>query len=487
MHKSGIRNCQDDAFYTAAATLKKRANQYARAELQAWFSAQNQVFRNCSNGHDIPEALASSAGSLAHADRDYQIAAAYFYSEDWDRAAQLFLGISKDPGSPWQKYGRYLAARCYVRKAAFTSDKGELKKAVALLDQDLDQVKDKDLAKAIGKMRNLVTLRSDPALYYRGVVQAVSSPHPNLEQNLIDYFWFDTAPSLNGEEIDEINRIKSLNDLSLWISVMSSQNGETAREEFHKKHTVIWLVAALSTMTGSEGPDAMKEVLESAESVTRDSPAYQTVKFHQIRLLIQEGDFDQARQMLDYELSQTNNELPSTHNSFLRLRLKVATSLEEFLALAPRMPAGVYIDEDGYELPQWWNENNQFKPLTERFSSPQEYLDLDSIYFLNRKIPIDILVRSVELRKLPLELNDQLRLSTWTRATLLGRWDIVRQLLPDLLIQFPQMKDVFTEMMSEQDTLRLQFLATVAIAKDAGIPAIHFRRPCSLSTLSLDR
>ncbi|MBK7994929.1 MAG: hypothetical protein IPK14_16550 [Blastocatellia bacterium] len=116
----GYVNCYDDAFNTAANTLKEKVKNLGATnpEVKEWLAAQDQVFTNCSETTPmIPTPAKANSSPQAKADRAYQIAAAKFYSGQFDEAANLFRAISQDKTSSWQKVAPLLVARCQVRKA----------------------------------------------------------------------------------------------------------------------------------------------------------------------------------------------------------------------------------------------------------------------------------------------------------------------------------------------------------------------------------
>src|SRR5262249_28183406 len=74
-------NCPGAAFDNAIRTLRTRAERYGErsAATVAWVRAQQTVFANCvSPSPAIPEALPAAADPVARADREYQIASAWF-------------------------------------------------------------------------------------------------------------------------------------------------------------------------------------------------------------------------------------------------------------------------------------------------------------------------------------------------------------------------------------------------------------------------
>src|SRR5579862_4959672 len=124
-------NCLGDAFLTAARTLEDRRVSYGSAAgIANWASAQDQVFTNCSGDKTAyPDPLPATASSLQRADRDYQIAAAHFYAEDFAGAEQRFRTISHDQGTPWRHVASYLVARTLLRQASLQNNAAALPKA----------------------------------------------------------------------------------------------------------------------------------------------------------------------------------------------------------------------------------------------------------------------------------------------------------------------------------------------------------------------
>ena len=152
-------NCTDESFRTAVATLEERVARLGadNPNIKDWLGAQDQVFANCTGRAQgirpvtenqalvkfIPTGLQSSASPAARDDRDYQIAAAYFYATDYDEAGKRFQAIAQDAGSPWRQIARLLVVRCLLRKATLSADadkydRGPLDRAASLLHQILE-------------------------------------------------------------------------------------------------------------------------------------------------------------------------------------------------------------------------------------------------------------------------------------------------------------------------------------------------------------
>ena len=92
-----FENCHDDAFRTAAATLARIGKlDNAGPAVADWVAAQDAVFSNCApnvwNKPPEPAVPQPASDPRLRADRAYQIAAAKFYSRQYDAARQDFDG-----------------------------------------------------------------------------------------------------------------------------------------------------------------------------------------------------------------------------------------------------------------------------------------------------------------------------------------------------------------------------------------------------------
>ena len=114
-----FENCPKEAFATALATLKKYEDKFGNESqnVKDWVSAQDKVFCHCGAGRfdyqtkknfpegPFPESLPTDSEPQLKADREYQIACAYFYAMQYDQAEKKFLEIGKDTNSPWARHG----------------------------------------------------------------------------------------------------------------------------------------------------------------------------------------------------------------------------------------------------------------------------------------------------------------------------------------------------------------------------------------------
>ena len=141
-------NCAKNAFEVATATLKDRVSSYGSDDrnVRDWMAGQDLVFENCSGGGKIPDPAGSASPLWLRKDRDYQIAAAFFYSLNFDEARRRFELIANDVESPWRDTGRYLVARTLVRQASLTKNEN--------LQRDLYEKAEVELQNLIGRGGN---------------------------------------------------------------------------------------------------------------------------------------------------------------------------------------------------------------------------------------------------------------------------------------------------------------------------------------------
>lgn len=115
-------NCTKNAFETAEQTLADRISSYGATDQYVinWIAGQDQVFQNCASGKRTPDPVPVGAPVWLQKDRDYQIAAAAFYSLDYGEAKKRFADIAQDTESPWRETADYLVARTLIRQASLS-------------------------------------------------------------------------------------------------------------------------------------------------------------------------------------------------------------------------------------------------------------------------------------------------------------------------------------------------------------------------------
>jgi len=188
-------NCTKNAFEVATATLKERVASYGTEDrnVRDWMVAQDAVFQNCSGGAKIPDEIGTQGPPWLRKDRDYQIAAAEFYSLNFDQARQRFESIAADAESPWQETAHYLVARTLLRQASLTGDQAKklkLYQRAEAVSQDLMGQSQK-FYHAARKLLALVKYRLHPEERVGELARTLAnqSGSETLRQDLIDYVW----------------------------------------------------------------------------------------------------------------------------------------------------------------------------------------------------------------------------------------------------------------------------------------------------------
>lgn len=187
-------NCAANAFEVATQTLKDRAASYGAesANVKLWLEAQDTVFANCSVGSHIPATLGNDSPTWLRKDRDYQIAAAHFYSLNLDEARSRFAQIASDAESPWSDLAAYLIGRTLVRQAGLTENQTKRRELYQQAETHLQTLISTGgkFANASQKLLALVKyhLHPEERVVELGQLLAAGSDD-NLRQDLIDYVW----------------------------------------------------------------------------------------------------------------------------------------------------------------------------------------------------------------------------------------------------------------------------------------------------------
>jgi len=440
-------NCLDDTFRTAARTLDDRIGTLgADAEIvRAWVAAQDQVFSNCENGESIPEPLTDPAPPPAGADRAYQIAAAHFYAGHFEAAERQFRAIAQDETSPWKAMAAYLIGRALVRQG--TVDEPEhrerLEAAVAHLRGVLADASLVEVHRPAERLVGYALLELDPIARQRELAASLRAPRlgPPAGDTLFDYLWLlrreerrssSHSWPLGREQLLSPGRIVTAEEppepeeMGAWI-IEADPVGH-----WRRARSLPWLVAALP-FTHPLQPE-FGELLAAAERVPPDSPAYLTVAYHRIRLMIAQERFDDARRELDRLLAARDGELSlGDRNRLLVLRTPLATDLGEFLRLAQKVPADV-VYEDGSETPIPPDD-----PLARLRGQPM--LDDYSAYVLGRDFTPAMLLEAVRRDELVPRLRADVARAAWVRALMLGEYEVAGEVGPLVAQLVPELRD----------------------------------------------
>ena len=416
------RNCLDDALQTAEKTRADRSQQFGPASgaLASWSEAQAAVFRNCNAGDSanpvLPAAADASLPPIIRKDRDYQIAAAYFYAGDWDEAKKRFLVISGDSSSPWKATAGLVAARCDIRAASLgTDDPVDRQKSYAAADAQLRKIIADpafgSVKNGAERLRGLVEFRLNPdarLVELSNAIELRTSPE-TLKGNLDDY----TKLIRRARPEAKVEPLRQQSALADWIySFALGRDTEELRVSRWQRTTSLpWLVAAL-TYARPDTPQ-VAALLDSSSSIPANSPAYLTVAFHRDRLLAAQGKDAQARIDVAAVLRMPPDQMPaSARNLFSALRMHLAVNLNEFLEFAPRQPISV----------------ESYPPTNDLVSE----FDADAAEVLTQAIPTQLLARAAATSSVRNDLRRQIAQAAWVRAVMLNQEQAARQLVPIL-------------------------------------------------------
>jgi hypothetical protein len=468
-------NCQEDAFDNAVATLNERIKTFTAdsAQVRDWVATQDLVFSNCGAGRQIPEAARADQDALIRADRAYQIAAANFYAGSFDEARQQFDAIARDHSSPWHDKGAYLAARSLLRKGSFAEKEEERTQALTEAETRLNAIlKDKTLASshaAAARLLNLVRLRLHPEEKLHELAHAIAGREgsPNFKQAVWDYTVLLDKFVGEDEKPDKTKLPKavSADELSDWILTVQDQSAENANhafERWQKTHGLVWLVAAMTSTTSAQ--PALDALLGAAAQVDHNSPAFASIAFHRVRLLMAAKRVDEARSVLDRYLADDRQNLSaSALNLLLAERLSLSRNLDEFLQSAPRKPAGFSDNNDGREIPADENESK------ENTKGAELLFDQDAADVFNRAMPVSVMRDAARSRTLPANLRQDVAQATFVRAAIIDDREIALQAAGLLQAMHPELKEFLTAYQTATTPEARRFAAAYLSLKFPGL------------------
>ena len=466
-------NCLGDSFNTAAKTLEARIAKYGVNEnTKEWVNGQDAVFSNCGGEGQIPAAVGANAPEWLLKDRQYQIAAALFYSAKFPEARENFTNIAADKNSDWNKTAKFLVPRTFIRQASFvepaenpaneearkaSEQKANAEKS-ALLQKAATQLRDvladnsmNDFHESARKLLDLVKFRLDTSGRQKELAEILSksSENANIYNDLTDYVRLLDKPqndaSTIGAELDQKEaeaagktynydyrlKLRDLprevreNDLTDWLYTYQAVDGFThAYDKWRKTKSLHWMVNALSH--AGQNAAQTSELLNEAAKIQKNSNGYATVRYHQIRLLLEADKRADAKKLLDEVMANNFESYPiSAQNKFLAQRMILAENLAEFLKFAQRKAATFVWSDDGNEQGDELKADDPLQPWAKR-----EMFDEDSVAYFNEKMPLSVLREAALNEQLPEYLKKFLVSAVWTRAFTLGNKQVEQEFTP---------------------------------------------------------
>lgn len=325
-----IPTCFDDAFETAATTLRDRARRYGTAspDVRAWVEAQDAVFAACSKPVAALPALSPTAPAWLRADHAYQEAALALYNSHAEDAARRFAEIAGDRASPWRPLGLYLSARALEHAAIDAPDAARFAAAHAAVDRLTAAPAGTYGQGELTRMRQVLEFHEHPAALLARLDRQLNARAPisDIAVALRDYMTLADAQQNRPEAAD-------------WIRTIQAKNRTAglahAIERWRAGGRTRWLVAAL-TLADPRDP-ASGDLSAASDRVAVTDPAWVTARYHRIRLTIDRANPASIRVLADAVLGKRDL-AKSDRNIFVAIRAQTAPSLADFVGDALRDP-----------------------------------------------------------------------------------------------------------------------------------------------------
>lgn len=468
-------NCNKDSFETAAKILADRTAEYRsdNAMLLSWVSAQDQVFNNCGSGSFIPDPLPANASRLAREDRAYQIAAATFYSANFEEAQKRFEEIAGQAEGTWRFTAAYMVARTLIRKASLGAPEQKqelLRAAESQLGKILADKRFAHLHQSATRLANLVRLRLHPQERVHELARVLTNnkQNDNLKQDLWDYTTLlDQYLDVEEKKSQVIGKDDDLTD---WIATIQSDSPASFDRSFERWQATRsdpWFVAALTQVDAKNA--RANELISQALKAQPRAAAFTSARFHAVRLLMESGKNDEARTVLD-QLLKNHKALfdESSLNLLTSKRMLVATTLNEFLSYAPRIPAAISWNDDGREIPA----DDETVSTEMKDIKGQPRFDHDAGYALNQQIPLTILKTAAKSTTLPVPLRRDLAQAVWLRAAILGDTKAADETVPVLKSLMPELSAMLDAYLSDTTPQAKKYSAIYAWLKFPGLKPV---------------
>lgn len=455
-----------DAFRVAIETLDALVADFGpnSREVAAWVTAQDQVFQNSVSPEPVvPSPAAADDHPTIRAHRAYQIAAAHFYSEQFDEAARLFDAIADDARSPWRGLGKFLAARCYIRKGTLAAgwrrfDATALSEAEARLFEVLADDSASDVHTSVYRLLPYVQQRIRPAEWarYHGRRLASLESASVTADDLAGYAWVRAHGAAGGADRDGADPLGEWLDLILPHATEDGA-GATAlalarwRATGHEH----WLLAALRRT--EPGGALAPEILEAVDGLGGDTTAHTAARFGAAKILARRGDRAGASERLTALLTDEVHALNRfQRNEIMEWSAAVAPTFDEFVTIGARRAAAIHMDYQDEPGPA------------------AAMLAPDAAAVLDTWTPLRLLRHAVTSDLLPDPSRAHVAQAAWVRAVLLREDGHALALAPIVAEFTPTLAAPMAAYAAEPDDKRRHFIGLVTILRNPGlIPSIR--------------
>ncbi len=481
-----IANCFDEAFDTAAATLKDRAAKHGAdtPAVKAWLATQDAVFDAChASGAALP-APAAEAPAWLKADRAYQEAAFDLYQGRNSDAEIRFAAIARDKSSPWRPLATYLRTRALVRSAV-AEKTGEAFAGARAAISDLAKAPPGTFGQAEApKMRRMLDFRDRPRQLMAELEAELGRREPvaDIAVGFRDYanlYDKGVAPS---EAMDWIATVRALptQDASRAADAEGSADAYTrlaartrsaalahARQRWAATRDPAWLLAALA-LADPGAPEAA-ELAAAAAKVASGSPAWLTAQYHLVRLTLRTTDAGATRSRLDAILARRDLST-NDRNLFLAQRTQVAADAREFARFAQRQRiCGGDDNKSGCVRGFWQSDAVQPAGIYDGEGYAGVLgLGEDARAVIDR-LPLNLRVAVGRDPQLPAKLRLDIALTSYARAVVLGDHATVDALTGDLETLLPQLAGEWRAIRAAPAGPQKRFAEFFVLAKVPGL------------------
>jgi hypothetical protein len=470
-------NCLPSALETAAATLRERKAKWGDGNplLAEWIHGQDQVFENCSAGPAIPSALPAGTDPLLAADRQYQIAAAEFYAQQFANAQRDFTAIASNAGSPWRGIAPYLAVRAVIREGTLQNQPEKLREAAKKLQQIVNDPSRKQWQASSQGLLDFIHAKLEPEARLVELGNQLMKPaSPSaIARTITDYTSIWDSLEAKGNAKFPVDR----SEVTDWIATFQNgEDGAHAVDRWRSTHTERWLAAALVWVPSDNS--AVPDLIAAARQVKPDAPGYPTIVYNAIRLQLERGDIDAARQWAEQALG--TKPIDTVQNLLRAERLKAARDWKDFLTFAPRKPVAInYGDADDYDAaltPDGDIKNGNYEVAFEA----------DAERPLNRIVPLQLWMDASRNPLLPPRLQANIAQAGWVRSVLLQNDASARTLAERVRDLTPELADGMRSYLSQSDPAAAKFTAVFQMLRAPGI-APEIRAGLGRTTKVTDR
>lgn len=416
-------NVSDHAIQVALDTLHDRGRVHGTSspEVFAWAKAQDQVFRSTPKEPRIPDPVASP--EWLRMDRDYQRAAALFYSDRWDEARAAFMAISRDSHSPWRAWGGFLVARCWMRQASLGPDPESSGRWMQARIQLESLIKDPAFSAVRLEAEDylqFVRYRLEPEVLRGEALEGLAANHS--APNWLEQLKQSTQRIGPGIAVGSPPRLSAqAEDLQAWLEVMESEKPsvEMVAGRWKATRNLPWLVAGLAVLP--PGHELWPDLEAAAAKVPRSHPAWVSLNWHQTRAGL---DAVSPREIPSLIPAALKESWPPWAENVIRAQGRShALTIEQWAKWAPSRVVAV---KDGYDNPG--DQLDLPEGAAKRYGKDPLLLAPGVAEVLNARFPLKAWMRLIQSSELPPPLRRDVAQAAWVRAVLLGDWDAERAL-----------------------------------------------------------